>query len=95
MQQQQSGDALEHQDQPLELYSEISARPAWDIKSLCIMLGLPKSTLYLEMSKHPAPLFLLGRRRYIMQEDALQWLQNVAKANSHTQRKNTRKAGQS
>lgn len=48
------------------------AKPAWSFEELCVVLGLPDSTVEVIAREQPAPpFFLLGRRRYILRADAL------------------------
>ncbi|MFC3683418.1 hypothetical protein [Hydrogenophaga luteola] len=68
------------------------SKPAWTFDELCAVLGLPPATLELIARQEPAPpFFLLGRRRYILQADALEWLQDVRNARPWVPRKNNRR----
>lgn len=67
---------------------DVSQKPVWDLVDLSLMIGLPFSTLLKVLDEHPAPLFLLGRKKYIDRQDALDWLKSVAAANPFVKRKN-------
>jgi hypothetical protein len=69
---------------------DIAQKPCWDLSDLSTMLDLPHSTLIKVIDEHPAPLFLLGRKKYIWQKDAIEWLMGVAEACPHTKRRNNR-----
>jgi hypothetical protein len=69
---------------------DLMARPAWAFEDFAKVLDLPNSTLEVEIKRLPAPLFLLGRRRYILATDALKWLQEISIRNAHTPRINRR-----
>lgn len=71
---------------------ELSVAPAWDMVDLSFMLDLPLSTLKQVLADNPAPLFLMGRRKYILREDALEWLRELSIRTAHTPRRNKRKA---
>ena len=78
-------------NQPTLTKQELFAAPAWDLVDLSFMLGLPLSTLKKVLADHPAPLFLLGRRKYILKEDAIDWLREISLRNAHTPRRNKRR----
>ena len=68
------------------------AKPAWTFDELSAVLGLPPATLELIAREQPAPpFFLLGRRRYILRTDALDWLAEVRDARPWVPRKNGKK----
>ncbi|NWF46924.1 helix-turn-helix domain-containing protein [Hydrogenophaga sp. D2P1] len=68
------------------------AKPAWSFEELCVVLGLPDSTVELIAREQPAPpFFMLGRRRYILRTDALDWLEERRNAHPWVPRKNNRK----
>lgn len=59
------------------------------------ILGLPESTAE-ELTRSPdAPkFFLIGRRRYIRQQDAVAWINRMAEAKPYFPRRNNRKTGE-
>lgn len=55
------------------------------------ILGLPSSTAELVAKQEPAPrFFLIGRRRYILTADAVEWLSQAADAAPYHPRRNKR-----
>lgn len=55
------------------------------------ILGLPSSTAELVAKQDPAPrFFLIGRRRYILTADAVEWLNQAADAAPYHPRRNKR-----
>ncbi len=72
---------------------DLIAKPVWSFTDLTQIFGLPVSTLEQVLREHPAPFFLLGRRRFIKRGDAMDWLDDVAAANRHYPRKNNRRCG--
>jgi hypothetical protein len=76
---------------PSSLY-DLKQRPAWDLVDWSIMLGLPLSTLQQILQEHPAPTFKLGRRVFILQADASDWLNDMSiKTAMHTVTRRRRK----
>ena len=69
---------------------ELPALPAGDFFE--IVLGLPKSTSEELIASGEAPaMFLLGRRRYIRQADALAWLDEMSVAAPYVKRANRKR----
>lgn len=67
-------------------------KPAWTFEEFSAVLGLPESTLEDLARQDPAPpFFLLGRRRYILQADALDWLEAMRNAHPWCPRRNSRR----
>lgn len=69
---------------------QVATKPIWSILDLSIVLEVPTSTLNQVIAENPAPFFLLGRRKVIFREDALQWLREVADRNPWQPRRNNR-----
>lgn len=74
------------------LPAQLMAKPAltweefWDG-----ILGLPSSTAEQVAKQDPAPrFFLIGRRRYILTSDAVEWLTRAASAAPYYPRRNKR-----
>lgn len=67
--------------------SDIAQQPAWSFDDFAQMIGLAPSTLEQVINEHPAPFFLLGRKRYIVREDAIEWLAQMSLRTAHTARK--------
>lgn len=67
---------------------EVTAKPIWTLSDLTVVTDVPMSTLNQVIAENPAPFFLLGRRKVIFREDALQWLREVAKRNPWQPRRN-------
>ncbi|MHB8912744.1 MAG: hypothetical protein ACYC42_08870 [Lysobacter sp.] len=81
------------QDKPLEhtLPAQLMAKPALSWDEFCFLLDLPESTAELVAREEPAPkFFLIGRRRYIRTEDAVEWLTQRAAAMPYFPRRNKR-----
>ncbi|GAA6143678.1 hypothetical protein [Hydrogenophaga sp. 5NK40-0174] len=75
----------------MDLTPATLAKPAWSFEELCVVLGLPESTVEQLARQDPRPpFFLLGRRRYILQADALDWLQDMRNAHPWYPRRNNR-----
>lgn len=72
---------------------ELQAKPAWDLGEFSYMMGLPMSTLLMLLDNTAAPLFTLGRRKFILREDAHDWLSRMARENPHCKRTNQRRKG--
>lgn len=75
--------------------TQILAKPAFSFDEFWLgILGVPGSTAE-EISKGPdAPkFFLIGRRRYIRQQDALAWIDHMADAKPYYPRRNNRTNG--
>jgi hypothetical protein len=71
--------------------AELKAMAIWDLNAMAAYLQLPQSTLQMLLEEHPCDdLFLMGRRRFIRQEDALAWVDMVAARNPYTPRRNNR-----
>lgn len=68
--------------------SELIHKPVWSFNELAKIFGLPASTLEMLAKDHPARFFVMGRRRFIKQSDAMDWLDDVASANPYHPRKN-------
>lgn len=64
--------------------------PAWPIETLADVLQLPMSTLeeLIQRGEGPEGLFLLGRRRYILKEDAFAWLKSQKAMRPYVKRRN-------
>lgn len=58
------------------------------------VLSLPASTceMLIKQGEFP-PMFLLGRRRYILAADARKWLDKQAKARPYVPRRNAKRSG--
>ncbi len=69
---------------------ELNAKPAWDLSELSYMTSLPMSTLLQLLDRIPARMFLMGRRKYIFREDAVAWIEDVARNNPYSRRQNRR-----
>ena len=67
---------------------ELIHKPVWSFSELAKIFGLPASTLEGLAKDHPARFFVMGRRRFIKQADAMDWLDDVAAANPYYPRKN-------
>jgi hypothetical protein len=75
------------------LPAQLMAKPALAWDELWGLLGLPASTAELVAKQDPAPrFFLLGRRRYILTSDAVEWLHQTASAYPYHPRRNQRAA---
>ena len=71
---------------------QLPAIPATDFFST--VLGLPASTAEELIAQGQAPrMFLLGRRRYVLQADALAWLDQIAESNTYVKRRNNKRSG--
>lgn len=81
-------------DDPTPLPAQLMAKPAMSFEELFTgLLGLPDSTAEQVAREEPAPkLFMLGRRRYIRTEDAVEWLKQRAEASPYFPRRNKRAA---
>lgn len=67
-------------------------KPVWSFEELCMVLGLPESTLEQLAREEPTPpFFLLGRRRYILRPDALEWLADMRNTHPWHPRRNNRR----
>lgn len=78
------------------LPAQLMAKPAltWE-EFWSGILGLPPSTAELVAKQDPAPrFFLIGRRRYILTADAVEWLNEAANAAPYHPRRNSRAARQ-
>jgi hypothetical protein len=71
---------------------ELAASPALSVEEFAQLISLPLSTLEEVFKSHQPPLFLLGRRKYLLREDALQWLQEMSLRTAYTPRRNRRAA---
>ncbi len=69
---------------------QLQTKPVWSLNDLSDTLNVPVSTLNEVVRDNPAPFFLLGRRKVMFREDALQWLREVAARNPWTPRTNNR-----
>ena len=69
---------------------EIMAKPAISFEEFfIILLGLPRTTAdELIRAGDGPPMFLLGRRRYVLRDDGIAWLEAHAEANRHFRRIN-------
>lgn len=75
-----------------QLPEQLMAKPAMSVDEFFVnLLGVPTSTME-QLLKEPAPpkVFLLGRRRYVLREDALTWLEHKAGL-PYAPRKNNRR----
>ena len=72
------------------MIEQISTKPIWTLTDLSIVTETPVSTLNEVIKANPAPFFLLGRRKVIFREDALEWLREVATRNPWSPRTNNR-----
>ncbi len=70
--------------------SDLMQKPILSLEEACAVMGLPLSTFMEILDAHPAPIFLLGRRRKIFTEDLCKWLREVAASNQWTARINNR-----
>lgn len=76
--------------QTTTLPAQLMAKPAlaWE-EFWNGILGLPASTAELVAKQDPAPrFFLIGRRRYILTTDAIEYLDQLAKAAPYHPRRN-------
>lgn len=74
------------------LPAQLMAKPAltWD-EFWDGILGLPSTTAEQVAKQDPAPrFFLIGRRRYILTSDAIEWLNRAASAAPYYPRRNKR-----
>lgn len=69
---------------------QVATKPIWTMLDLSIILDVPTSTLNQVIAENPAPFFMLGRRKAIFREDALNWLREVADRNPWTPRTNNK-----
>ena len=67
--------------------TDIAVQPAWSFDDFATMIGLATSTLEQVVVEHPAPFFLLGRKRFIVREDAIDWLGQMSLKTAYTPRK--------
>lgn len=74
-----------HKNQPGHLVP-IEARPCLDFGSFAHYIGLAESTLEAITKEFPAPLFNMGRCRFILTRDVMPWLEGVAAENPHYRR---------
>lgn len=80
--------------QTTTLPAQLMAKPAltWD-EFWDGILGLPSSTAEQVAKQDPAPrFFLIGRRRYILTGDAVEWLNEAARTAPYYPRRNKRAA---
>lgn len=73
--------------------TELAQLPAIPLADFALWLGLPLRTLLELIEEFPARVFLLGRRRYIRREDALEWIDQMAERQPWTRRRNNPRAG--
>ena len=68
---------------------EIMARPVWNFDDLCLIFGMPRSTLELTIKQQPIPgMFIAGRRRHVQRDNALAWLTTLETTNAYQPRLN-------
>lgn len=74
------------------LPAQLMAKPALSWEELWIdILKVPGSTAELVAKQDPAPpFFLIGRRRYILTSDAVEYLKQLAAASPYFPRRNKR-----
>lgn len=60
---------------------ELNQKPAWSLKEFCFMSGLPLSSMQALLAANEAPMFKLGRRLFILRDDAVEWIYSMARAN--------------
>lgn len=79
-------------DDTTPLPVQLMAKPAMSFEELFgELLGLPDSTAEQVAREVPSPkFFLLGRRRYIRTEDAVEWLKQRSEAAPYFPRRNKR-----
>lgn len=70
-------------------FVELRAKPVWSFDEFLHLVGLPDSTAELVLADTPAKFFTMGRRRFILQNDALAWLELMAKRHPYTKRRNS------
>ena len=77
------------------LPAQLMAKPALAWEELYgAILGIPPSTAELVAKQDPTPrFFLIGRRRYIRMQDALDWIDQLAEAKPYHPRRNNRTEG--
>lgn len=66
---------------------EIMARPVWNWDEMCLVFGMASSTMEVVHKEKPLPLFTVGRRRHIMRDAALGWLESQQTESPYTVRK--------
>lgn len=79
------GEKIMQKSQPGHIVP-IEARPCLDFASFALYIGLPESTLEAITREFPAPMFNMGRCRFILTRDVLPWLEGVAAENPHYRR---------
>lgn len=81
-------------DETTPMPAQLMAKPALSFEELFGgILQLPDSTAEQVAREEPAPkLFMLGRRRYIRTEDAVEWLKQRAESAPYFPRRNKRAA---
>ena len=68
---------------------EILARPVWQVEDMSIVFGIAPSTLEKTMREHPVNgMFTIGRRRHVMQDAAMAWIDNMRKNSDYSKRSN-------
>jgi len=72
-------------------FASLMAKPVWSFQEFSEVIGTPESTLQVVLDECPARMFLIGRRRFIKQDDALSWLDEMAQRYPYIPRKNARK----
>ena len=75
-------------------YVELRAKPVWSFDEFLHLVGLPDSTAEVVLAETPVKFFTMGRRRFILQSDALSWLELMAKRHPYTKRRNSATAPQ-
>lgn len=84
-------------DDRTALPAQLMAKPALAFDEFWIgLLGIPESTAEeITKSSNAPKFFLIGRRRYIRQKDALAWIDNMAESHPYFPRRNNlrQKAG--
>lgn len=71
-------------------HHDLAHKPVWTMAELCFAIDVPFSTLLQVIDEIPAPIFLIGRRRFIRRDDAIQWIDELAEAFPYTKRRNAR-----
>lgn len=71
----------QHQTGNQVSFFELSHKPAWSFAEFSAMAGVPVSSMQQILDVHEAPLFKIGRRLFILREDAIEWIQEMARNN--------------
>lgn len=83
---------MDKSNTPAVLPAQLMLKPALSFEELFTdLLNLPESTAEQVAREEPKPkLFLIGRRRYILTPDAVEYLNELARAKPYHPRRNKR-----